>query len=1006
MNRFFIIALIAQTGSHFVSANEIDFNQDVRPILSDKCFACHGPDEHDRKADLRLDTFEGATHDNDGTTAIVPGDIKASEAWARIITDDEDEAMPPPKHNKHLTKREKDILKQWILEGAEYKPHWAYTPVTRPEDAPDDTSAAIDHFVKHAQSEAGFKASPPTDPATLVRRLSIDLLGLAPSPEVVKTFSQEYSKDPQAAIRKQVDTYLANPAYGERMAVYWLDLARYADTIGYHSDNTRTVSPYRDYVIEAFNKNLPYDQFVREQLAGDLLPNATINQRVASTYNRLLQTTQEGGAQAREYEKIHAADRVRNTSLLFLGSTIGCAQCHDHKFDPFTAHDFYAFAAFFDDIKEKPKGPRKTVLKVPNVAQQKELAALEKNRAIPFSTVVKNDPALGAKIAAGQQKWESDPQPNASSVEAQTPMLVKTVKTSGSPHEIQADGTVKLLLGKNPEKENITVTAPAPMGHYTGLILHALTDSSFPKGGLTVGGNGNFVLTNLKVFHKGRNVRVSGADADYSQPKFPVSDALNGNTAEGWAVNGDKENKPHSALFTFRTPLKAAADDEIKVILEHQTEQGHHVISKFKLTLTSAPSPLFAREVGPTQEIATLLAKTPRSEEEQDKIDSYYHAFAPALEAHRQQLIAWQNQQKAIDVKVRRTLASEALPAEEMRITTLLNRGDWMDKTGAVIQPAVPVFLNQIGSNQSSEAKKQATPAERLNRLDLAKWITDPENPLTARTYVNRIWMLLFGRGIASDVSDLGGQGTPPDHPELLDLLASEFIASGWDTKHLVRTILSSQTYQQSSKTNAESLAADPDNVHLSRQGRWRIDGEFVRDIALQHAGLLVHQEGGESVKPLQPAGYWAQLNFPKRTWKASDNLPDRYRRGLYTFWCRSFLHPAMIAFDAPTREECTPQRTRSNIPQQALVLLNEPSFVEAAKALAQRTITEGGSSDEQRINWLFSELLSRAPLAEESKILTGLLSQKRSQDKPDTLSTWSVVTRVLLNTYETTSRF
>ncbi len=764
------------------------FHRDVRPILSNFCYRCHGPDAETRAADLRLDQREGLFGNSSSDAPIVkPGDVEASELLRRITSHDDAERMPPPDANLELSPAQIETLKSWITAGADWQNHWAYQPPTRPElPAAPSQSANLDHpidrFLAAALAREGLALSVPADPITLARRLSFDLLGLPPSADEVTEFAADPSEQAYDAL---VERLLDSPHYGERMAVHWLDLVRYADSCGYHSDVEQPISPYRDYVIEAFNRNLPFDQFTREQLAGDLLENPSIEQRVATGYNRLNKTTEEGGAQAGEYTAKSAADRVRTTAGVWLAATLGCAECHDHKYDPYTARDFYSFAAFFADVQEQgvyKAGTREPELKLPNADQLASAAELNE------------------QLAACTQQL---------------------------------------------------------------------------------------------------------------------------------AAIGEAEND-------------APQRDE----LQKQEKQ--------------------------------LRAKL-------QKLEASYP----------------------------RTMITVSTTPREMRI---LPRGNWLDATGEVVSPALPAAFAPAPTSD-----------RRLTRLDLADWLTARENPVVARVFVNRLWKLFFGAGLARQLDDFGAQGEPPTHPELLDWLAVEFIDSGWDVKYMIRLITSSRAYRQSSIPTAELVKRDPQNRLLARQSRWRLDAEFIRDTALVHAGLLVPEVGGASVKPYQPEGYWEFLNFPKRTWRP-DEGSNQYRRGLYTHWQRTFLHPSLLAFDAPSREECTAQRAVSNTPQAALALLNDPTYIECSRKFAERTLTEPESADDaSRIAWAFRQAVSRVPSEDEQKLLAELLAASRAQFEADKsaaekllavgqsprsteldsaeLAAWTGVCRTVLNLHETISR-
>ena len=832
----------------------VDFVRDIRPLLSDNCFACHGPDAKQRKADLRLDTREGALVDIDGTSAVVPGKPSESELVRRVTTDDEDSLMPPPDSGKKLDATQKALLQRWIAEGAEYELHWSYKAVTRPTPprVKNDSFVLndIDRFVLATLRARGHEPAREADRRTLIRRLSFDLTGLPPTWEQVRAFVADSSP---RAFGKLVDRLLASPHYGERMAIYWLDLVRYADTMGYHSDNEQTKPLYREYVIDAFNDNLPFDQFTREQLAGDQLPDSTRRQLIASGYNRLNMTTREGGSQPKEYIAIYLGDRVRNVSGVWMATTLGCTECHDHKFDPFTSRDFYSLGAFFSDLEETPVGPQKYT-PLPTTAQQANVDKLKKQIPVLEAMLNKQTPALDDALAS----WEST------------------------------------------QAERIASEASAE------------------------------------------------ADANGTEPAVIVG----------------------------------------------------------KPTADSAAPPKKIGEI-----LAVPLAK--RSAEQKKTLAAHYRTFAPELAVARKELVDLKERIKRLEKAFPTSLVSVRLG--KPRTVRILPRGNWQDESGPEVQPTVPARL-KLGDTES-----------RAKRIDLADWVVSKDNPLTARVMVNRLWALCFGRGLAMPLDDFGAQGTPPTHPELLDWLAADLMDHGWDIKRTMKLLVTSGAYRQSSIADAKTLAADPLNKWLARQGRWRLDAEMVRDNALAVSGLLAKPIGGASVKPYQPVGYWKHLNFPKRKW-APDSGVSQYRRGLYTFWCRTFLHPSMLAFDAPTREGCVAERTRSNTPQQALVLLNDPTYVEASRVFAERILQHGGDTDGERLAWAFERALSREPSPGERDILLRLAGSRAAHFaanagaakaaaaagewpaatalKPERVAAWAAVSRAILNLYETTSRF
>ena len=780
----------------------VEFNRDIRPILSDKCFACHGPDDGPRKASLRLYVREGAIEQREGydDPAIRPGSPRKSALVERILHEDPQQRMPPPHKDeigsggKVLSHRQKALLIRWIEQGANWEAHWAYKPLVRPEipspQGPGEPAREpIDHFILAKLAGTGLQPSPRADKRTLVRRLSLDLLGLPPRYGEVEAFLN----DPEPkAYEKLVDRFLASRHFGEKMAVMWLDLARYADTNGYHSDVHRRIWPYRDWVIRAFNQNLPFDEFTRQQLAGDLLPDAGRDQKIASGFNRLGQTSKEGGSQSKEYLAKYAADRVRTVSTAWLGSTMACAECHDHKFDPFTTGDFYSMAAFFADIKEM------------------------------------------------------------------------------------------------------------------GLFLND----------------------------------------PFMKPEHPLPPAL---------------------VSRQELAELQQLEDRLRVLYSPDGVDGVKTEEAAK-----------ARE----QEIAQKQARL-------DRLSDELHV----------------------------TLVTESI---EPRMVRVLPRGNWQDDSGDIVQPGVPKFLPPLD-----------TGGRRASRLDLANWIASPQNPLTARAFVNRLWRECFGKGVSGNMGDLGAQGEWPTHPDLLDWLAVEFIESGWNVKHIVRSIVMSQTYRQSSIPSGEMMAADPDNRLLARQSRFRLKAEFVRDAALAISGLLSRKVGGSSIKPYQPEDYWKDIQTfgvpgPGTDWVASVG-EDQYRRGLYVYWKRTFLHPALKAFDAPERQECTAERTTSNTPLQALVVLNDPTFVEAARVFAQNVLAKSGSSSSRRLDSAFRRAVGRPPSKSEKeelhKLLEGQIERYRKEPgeakklvtvgqaplpanlDPPELAAWTAVCRAILNLHETITR-
>ncbi len=1000
------------------AAQPVSFNEDIRPILSDKCFACHGPDAESRKGRLRLDTRDGAIRVRRGRTAITPGDLEQSELVERILTDDPDDLMPPVETEKHLSAQEKAILLRWIEEGAEYQDHWAYRvpEKTAPPEVADGAwmNSPVDRFLRANWKRVELEPAGLADPVTLVRRLHFDLIGLPPAPEVIEA----YASDPSEANYTQlVDELLQSEHYGERMASYWLDLVRYADTMGYHSDDEQKIFPYRDYVISAFNGNMGFDQFTREQLAGDLLENASLQQQVASGYNRLNQVTGEGGAQPGEYIAKYMADRIRTTSEVWLGATLGCAECHDHKYDPFTARDFYQFGAFFADLEEvgvysggaRSTGNYPPTVNVPQPGEEERAAELADH--------------VQSLIAERKQHFahliETVKVPEPSDWELCVPS--QATSSGASDLKLLQDGSV-LSTGERAQNQNYSVVFEAKEGLLGSLRLELLPDESFK--GLSRG-NGNAVLSGFEVRVLGtegeRSLQLASVEADAeTRGVWHPQGVLDADPLTGWAASKDEGpmQTPRSLLFRLAQPEALGPLDSLQVSLRHEADREFHNIGRFRLSRSMRlDAPMAGGLWDEDLRIAIETPASSREREQTQRVQAFVLANAPASLTELDQAIATaESAAKQFEVTRSKTMISRTV---DPRVTRLLHRGDWLDGDGEVLEPGVPHFLPQPAQ----------VAGQRLTRLDLAEWLLDESNPLTARVFVNRLWYLLFGNGISNVLNDLGSQGEWPRHPELLDWLSVEFRQSGWDVKHMVRLLVTSRAYRLSSAPSAEQLAADPLNRLHARQARFRLQAEFVRDNALAISGLLQREPGGPSVKPYQPAGYWADsyksVGVPHEYETSSG--PDLYRRGLYTLWKRSFLHPSLLAFDAPLREACEARRPVSNTPLQALVLLNDPTYVEAARAFALRALQETDGSTSTRITWIVRQAIGRAPTAAELETLQqlhGAHLKRYAADKeaaqalgsvgefpvpvgidPVELAAWTSVTRVVLNLHETITR-
>ena len=973
--RLFFLSLILPVANALAAEAlpaTVDYNRDIKPILSNNCYACHGPDAKQVKGGLRLDSFKSATSElKSGERAIVPKDLAESALVYRITAEDVDERMPPADSIKKLTARQKELLKRWVAQGGEYAKHWAYV-APKKAVAPKAvqkgfTQNDIDQFVLAQMKVKGFTPAKAADKRSLIRRLSFDLTGLPPTWAQVQAFVNDKSPD---AYGKLVDRLLASKHYGERMAVYWLDMVRYADTIGYHSDNHETKPLYREYVINAFNDNKPFDQFTREQIAGDLLKDRTSSQLIASGYNRLNMNTREGGAQPKEYTAKYLADRVRNASTVWMASTLGCSECHDHKFDPFTSKDFYSFGAFFADLQETPVGAQKAT-KVPLPRDKAKLAAIDKALEILTKKLE------GTDVTAGQVKWEAAQKAaTANSVALSSWQRIgpfgagnldeahaKSFVNEAAVDLKKVHGELKWVDGKNYVDGKIHTLTGANSAHY---FYRTIQSGSARSLELSLGSDDSF-----RIWLNGKLV----ADKKINRGVAPDQDKVKIDLLAG-------ENK---LLFKVANGIGG---------------YGFY----FKAQQVTLPGAVVT---------ALKIDAAKRTPAQKAVIAAHYRTVAPELATLRQK-ISGKNAEKTAAINANPTSLVSVSMAKP-RMVRVLPRGNWLDDSGEIVQPSVPNYL-QLG--------KAAT--GRPSRQNLANWIIARNNPLTARVMVNRLWAMFHGRGIAMPLDDFGSQGTPPTHPALLDWLAIEFMDKGWDVKHMVKLIVTSGTYRQTSVTTAAVMETDPYNFWLARQGRWRLEAEMVRDNALAVSGLLVKTIGGPSVKPYQPAGYWAHLNFPKRSWKA-DVGDALYRRGMYTYLCRTFMHPSLAAFDAPSREECTVERVRSNTPQQALVLLNDPTYVETARIFAERILHESSKNTQARITFAYQQALHRNPNAKELELLTALAAKHLKQYKADApaaaavlkvgakpadtkldkaeLAAWTSIARVVLNLHENITR-
>lgn len=1150
-----IVVLFALLGGSLSAAEpeKIDFTRQIRPLLSSKCFACHGPDAEHRQAGLRLDVREVATQPSDsGSTAIVPGKPQASELIARVSSDDEFLVMPPAETGESLSPEEVELLRKWIASGAKYEKHWSFVIPERPKlpsvKQQDWPQNAIDAFLLHRLEAEGLSPEPEANRYQLIRRVSLDLRGLPPTPEEVAEFVNDTSPD---AYEKLVDRFLADPAFGERWARMWLDLARYADSAGYGSDPLRTIWRYRDWVIDAFNRNLPFDQFTIEQLAGDLLPEPTLEQRTATAFHRNTMTNTEGGTDNEEFRVAAVKDRVDTTLQVWMGLTMGCAKCHNHKYDPISQKEYYQFYAFFNQTLDNDLPSEFPTLKSPTKAMQEEVERIDAQIAALKAQLQQPTPELQAEQAA----WENSLQLRS---QWETLWPDRVLSDGGALLLSQEDGSI-VADGTNPAKDTYTVTTTTKLQGITAVRLEVLPDESLPGGGPGRAGNGNFLLSRVlvsaeaidpkgketsqvpsgryvrvelpgkekmlslaevEVFSQGENLARQGtakqSSTDFEGPaKLAIDGNTNGDyrrsrsvthtavedspwwevdlgqTAEiqrvvlwnrtdgdlqrrldgfriqllseqrevvwqqqveqapeskqaftlggpqpvalrqavasfsqqrqeardlllprtdsldkGWSI-APQTGKKHQVVFLLNSPLQASTHQpsawRLSFRLLQQSKHEQHNLGRFRLSATTDPQ-IRKRLQVPAEVLA--IVDTPaakRNEQQAQRLSEYYRSIAPALAPLRKQIADLEKSKPefpTVPVMVE-------LQPEKYRKTFLMEKGNFLSP-GQEVSPDVLAAFHNFPDDYPR------------NRLGVAKWLVHPANPLTARVMANRFWAKIFGIGIVETEEDFGSQGQFPTHPQLLDWLAVEFRESGWDMKHLIKTMVMSAAYRQSSRVTPQKQQADPRNRLLSRGPRFRLEAEMVRDQALALGGLLSEKMYGPSVYPPQPPGLWrAAFNGRDRKWPTSTG-EDRYRRGIYTFWRRTIPYPSMATFDAPSREICTVRRIRTNTPLQAFVTMNDPVYVEAAQALARRIVREGGTTPEDQARFALQLCLVRPPAekqvqavlelyqselthyrkheADAQKLATDPLGPLPEDLEPAVAAAWTVIANVLLN--------
>ncbi len=972
IHNYLILGLLAAATPLVRGAEPVDFNRDIRPILSENCFHCHGPDANKREADLRLDVEDDARKDLGGYHALVPGKANESELWLRIATEDKGDLMPPPDSNRQLTKRQKDLIKQWIDSGGAYAEHWAYAKPVRPA-LPEVKNAAwvkndVDRFILARLDQEGLEPSPEADRHTLIRRVSLDLTGLPPSPEEVSAFIKDQSP---GAYERVVARLLESGRFGERWARPWLDLARYADSNGFQADQLRDSWAYRDWVIDALNANMPFDRFTIEQLAGDLLPNATLDQKIATGFHRTVTCNVEAGVHPEENRVNQVVDRVNTTGTVWLGTTLECCQCHDHKYDPFTMKDYYSLFAYFNNTPLEVENPGGKGVSFNFYGPKMDLPLDPEQEAwrAGLAARLKDLQARRTELAAASQAqrlvWE-DRMRKALEKPAEWHVLeiVNFKSEGGETHRVLDDQSV-LVTGPVPNVTHYEVTANTKLSGITAFKLEALTHEDLPGTGPGRGDaeRPNFILSEFEVSCQEADAKelakvpLAGAQADFSQPNWNVEFALDGDRKTGWAIGGGFQ-KDHWAVFPTAQPVgKAGQTTTLRFSMDQNYGRGRTL---GRIRLSALVGDLSTTDMpGDLKDILLKPAKE-RSKKEAAKLDDYYAQTDPVLSKLDAELAKVKKQASAIEPNS--TLVMVEM--EEPRETHIMQRGNYLSPTDKV-SPTTPERLHSLD------------PKLPKNRLGFAQWLMDTDNPLVARVTVNRWWAQLFGQGIVSTQEDFGTQAEPPTHPGLLDWLAVEFMESGWDMKHMLSVMVTSAAYRQSSDFTPTLLERDPENKLHARGPRFRMDAEMIRDNALTVSGLLSTKMHGEPIMPYQPDGLWRQVGRNEPKW-VDEKDENRFRRGIYVIWRRAAPYPSFVNFDGPDRSSCVVARPRTNTPLQALTLLNDPAYVEMALALADRILREKPDAGvSERIDHAFELVLARPARSDEREFLRGMVEER-----------------------------
>lgn len=986
--------------------NGVQFNRDIRPILAQHCFKCHGIDDSGRKGQLRLDVRDAALKGGkSGMPAIVPGNPDQSEMVRRLFTDERSEKMPPPSTKTLLTVEEKEKIRAWIAAGAEYASHWAFVAPRTPA-LPEVKDAGwpknpIDRFILARLEQEGLKTSPPADRYTLIRRVYLDLIGLPPSPDAVDAFVND--RHPKA-YEQLVARLLASPHYGERWARRWLDLARYADTNGYEKDRPRSIWLWREWVINALNSDLPFDQFTIKQIAGDLLPKATLDDRIATGFHRNTMLNEEGGIDPLEFRFHAMTDRVATTGTAWLGLTIGCAQCHTHKYDPIHHREYYQLMAFLNNADELEIDLPRADIEMQRQAIQNKIPELIAGLAARFPPAMDHQPPLGSREHL-EQKFAAWLEHERGRGVHWTPLHPVEAKSNLPLLTVQEDDSV-FASGDITKSDTYQLKFRGDFRGIRAVRLEVLPDERLPASGPGLcyyeGPKGDFFLSEFQLRIKNKPVPIAAATESFARNNFgknPVSAKLatDGDPQTGWSCAG-RFGERHEAVFVLAAPL-----DDIKE-LDLTMQFGRHYacsLGRFRISLTTETGAV-ARDLPEETQRLLLIPDAELKASQREQLLQRFLLVAPELAKIRTDI---ERQQQALP-RFPTTLVFQERPPENPRPTFIHSRGEFLRTTERVVAN-VPAALSPLPLD-----------APR-NRLTFARWLVAPDNPLTARVTVNQQWQAFFGRGLVRTTADFGIQGDPPSHPELLDWLALEFMSKGWSLKDLHRLIVTSATYQQSSRLTPALLAKDPENKLLARGPRVRLEAEMIRDTVLHASGLLSTKVGGPSVYPPQPASITTEGAYGRLDWKVSQG-EDRFRRGLYTFSKRTAPYAMLTTFDGPSGESCLARREVSNTPLQALTLLNDAVFVEAAQALGRRLATLPGS-EEERVQLAFRRILTRPATKDEIEKLTAFfVAQKRrfslgelnaatvagsGDGDVNERAAWTTLVRVLFNLDETITK-